>query len=139
MAGICAVRIIAILCVTVAMPMAGIRAAGIIAIFCMAMARITGMAVTMCLAARFEDRGGDWRTPMIQKDPKKIQKDPKKGVSWNLLVSATVISWPFAALTSVVLGLHKGKKTIENLQIAITWRCCCRKKHAWFLDARIDW
>mmetsp|Transcript_26729 Transcript_26729/g.43223 ORF Transcript_26729/g.43223 Transcript_26729/m.43223 type:complete len:137 (+) Transcript_26729:582-992(+) len=51
MAGICAVRIIAILCVTVAMPMAGIRAAGIIAIFGMAMARITGiagMAVTMC-------------------------------------------------------------------------------------------
>ena len=87
MAGICAVRIIAILCVTVAMPMAGIRAAGIIAIFGMAMARITGiagMAVTMCLAARFEeDRGGDWRTLMIQKDQKtskKIQKRESHGI-----------------------------------------------------------
>ena len=51
MAGICAVRIIAIFCVTVAMAMAGIRAAGITAIICMAMAMagITGMAVTMTM------------------------------------------------------------------------------------------
>ena len=55
MARICAVRISAMFCVTVAMAMAGIRAAGITAIICMAvaMAGITGAAVamTMCLAA----------------------------------------------------------------------------------------